>query len=79
MEMLTIVRKTKDYLLIKVPLPKEDGASLPAANDGNKMTAAEKRLWRALRESEKDVRKGRVITAPSITKAIRRYEKRQWD
>ena len=78
MQTPTIVKQTKDYLLIKVPLPRPDGASRAMQKDG-KLTAPEKRLLKTPQESECDVRAGRVITAPNITEALHRYEKRQWD
>lgn len=77
METPTIVRQTKNYLLIKVPLPK--GAGFRSERRNGKMTAAEKRLWKRIREAEQDVRVGRVISAPSIDKALKRYAKRQWN
>jgi len=77
METPTIVRQTKNYLLIKVPLPKSTG--LQSVRKSGKTTAAEKRLWRILQEGERDVKAGRVITARSIDEALKKYAKRQWD
>lgn len=78
METPTIVRRTKDYMLIKVPLPKRD--ILPNRRGRNgKMTPAEKRLRMAIQEGERDVKAGRVITARSIDEALKKYAKRQWD
>lgn len=82
MEVPTIIKQTKEYMLIKVPLPQQGimVASKPIRRDKKlAMSAEEKRLTGALQESERDVRIGRVITAPNITEALRRYEKRQWD
>ena len=78
METPTIVKQTKDYLLIKVPLPKRDNV-LDHLQKDVKMTAAEKRLWKIIQEGKRDTREGRVITAKSIDKALRRYDKHQWD
>lgn len=78
METPTIVRKTKDYLLIKVPLPKPETNDSPVSRNG-KMTAAEKRGWKRLREAKQDIAAGRVITAPSIKEALTRYAEQQWD
>lgn len=78
MEMPTIVKQTRNYLLIKVPLPKQERSNVVVPKNG-KMTAAEKCGWRRLQEAEKDIKEGRVITAPSLKEALRRYEKRQWD
>lgn len=82
METPTIVKQTKNYMLVKIPLPRQAVAEASEAMQRNKkppMNGGEKRLWKALQESERDVRAGRVITAPNITDALRRYEKRQWD
>ncbi|MEK7099018.1 MAG: hypothetical protein AAB916_00700 [Patescibacteria group bacterium] len=82
METPTIVKKTKEYLLIRVPLPRQVPiASSPATPNASvpKMTMAEKRLQRILQKSESDLREGKAITAPTITEALRRYEERQWD
>lgn len=82
MQAPTIVKRTKEYLLIKVPLPAEAPVMpLPTAREtpGVKATLAEKRLRKVLHESERDVAAGRVVTARNITEAMRRYGKRQWD
>lgn len=79
METPTIVKQTKDYLLIKVPLPKQEINGIGVSKKNSKMTTAEKCLLKALQESERDIQAGRVITAPNITEALHRYEKQQWD
>lgn len=82
MQTPTIVKQTKDYMLVKIPLPRQTQVVLSSAvreTPPPAVTAAEKRLRKALQESERDVRAGRVITARNITEALRRYEKRQWD
>lgn len=76
MEVPTIVRKTKDYLLIKVPLPKLDDTVLRVRKN-NKMTPAGKRLWKVIREGEKEYREGKTIRASSIDGALKIYERRQ--
>lgn len=75
----TIVRKTKDYILVKIPLSHEGISATRAMSKNGKMTLAEKRLWRVIQEGERDVKAGRVITAKSIDEALRKYAKRQWD
>lgn len=82
METPTIVKQTKNYMLVKIPLPRQTQAVLTSTVRETPLpavTAAEKRLRKALQESERDVKAGRVITARNITEALRRYEKRQWD
>jgi hypothetical protein len=77
MEIPTIVKRTKKYLLVKIPLAEQGLVVVPSKKD--KMTRAEKRLWDIIQEGESDLREGRVITAKSIDEALRKYEKRQWD
>ena len=69
-------------MIVKIPLPQQGVVEVSEPMQPNKkpaMNAGEKRLWKVLQESERDVRAGRVITAPNITEALRRHEKRQWD
>ena len=56
METPTIVKQTKDYLLIKVPLPKRDNV-LDHLQKDVKMTAAEKRLWKAENFAKRNARR----------------------
>ena len=77
METPTIVKQTKDYMLVKIPLPKKSSIAPPTVKKDN-MTPAEKRLWKIIQEGEGDLREGRVVTAPSITEALRRYDKKRW-
>lgn len=77
METPTIVKRTKKYLLVKIPLAEQGTVVAPSKKD--KMTRAEKQLWDIIQEGERDLREGRVITAKSIDEALRKYEERQWD
>ena len=73
MQTATIVKQTKDYLLIKVPLPRgADLESRPA-----KTTPAEQRLWNTIQEGEKEYREGKTIRAKSIDEALEIYERRK--
>ena len=74
----TIVKQTKKHTLIKVAHPKRVERFLPMQKNII-MTAAEKRVWDIIQEAELDIKDGRVITAPSLAEALRRYEKKQWD
>lgn len=76
MEMPTIVKQTKYYLLIKVPLPKR-GTALVHPQKSDKMTPAEKRLWHIIREGEREYREGKTIRADSTDEALKIYERRQ--
>ena len=79
METPTIVKQTKGYMLVKIPLPKAKRAdiSFPATKNGV-MTATEKRGWKRLQEAEQDIKEGRIITTSSLKEALRRYDKKQW-
>lgn len=77
MQAPTIVKRTKKYVLVKIPLGEQ--GSVAASLKKDTMSRAEKRLWDIIQESEKDLREGRVITAKSIGEALRKHEKRQWD
>ncbi|MDP3772620.1 MAG: hypothetical protein Q8Q94_04615 [bacterium] len=51
MEAPTIVKRTKEYMLIKIPLPRQEVAVAPEPIRRNRklaMNAGEKRLWKAL-------------------------------
>ena len=77
MQTPTIVKQTKEYILVKIPLPKQgDDVTLPTPKN-NKMTAAEKRLWGILRTGEKEYREGKTIRARSIDEALKIYEKKE--
>ena len=78
MQTPTIIKQTKNYLLVKIPLPKQESASLAMRKNG-KSTVAEKHGWKRIQESQRDIQEGRVVTASSLKEALRRYEKRQWD
>ena len=81
MEMPTIVKQTKEYLRIKVPLP----ASAPAAPypvprtapRGAKMTTTEKRLWGIIQDGEREYREGKTIRARSIDGALKIHARKE--
>lgn len=84
MQTPTIVKQTKDYFLIKVPLPKR-GTALVRPQKNDKMTIAspllaakaEKRLWKVIQEGEKEYCEGKTIRASSIDEALKVYERKQ--
>lgn len=77
METPTIVRQTKDYMLIKVPLPR--GTDLNHGQNGKngKMTADERRLWKIIQEGEREYQEGKTISADSAEEALKIYERRK--
>lgn len=72
----TIVRQTKDYLLVKIPLTGGTDLKSPPTPKNGKMTMAEKRLWRIIQEGEREYREGKTISARSIDEALKIYERR---
>jgi len=72
----TIVRQTKDYMLIKVPLPQRSVLSTRGVHNV-KTTMAEKRLWRIIQGGEKEHRTGKTIKASSVDEALKIYEHRK--
>ena len=77
MQTPTIVKQTKDYMLIKVPLPKGVGLGYPALPKKSVMTAAERELWDIIQEGEQEYREGKTIRAESIDEAIKLYDRQK--
>ena len=77
MDTPTVVRQTKDYLLIKIPLPKGDDLTYRLKTKGDKTTTAEQKLWKIIQEGEKEHRLKKTITARSSKEALRIYERRK--
>ena len=65
-------------MIVKIPLPQRADGATQAQKNGA-MTLADKRLLKHIQEAEQDIKKGKVITAPSLKEALRRYDKQQWD
>lgn len=77
MQTPTIVKQTKDYMLVKIPLPKRPDFNLRTVPKNGKMTIAEKGLWKTIREGEREYREGKTIRANSIDEALKIYEQRK--
>lgn len=75
MEIPTIVKRTKKYLLVKIPLAEQGMVVVPSKKA--KMTRAEKRLWDIIQEGEKEYREGKTIRAGNIYEAMKLYAKRR--
>ena len=72
----TIVRQTKDYLLVKIPLPKSGDLAASKLVNGRR-NVVEKRLWRIIQEGEREYREGKTIKAASIDEALKIYERQK--
>ncbi len=77
METPTIVRKTKDYILVKIPLHRGGVPSGRMMHKNGRLTSREKRLWRVIQEGEREYREGKTIRARSIDEALGIYERRK--
>lgn len=76
METATIVKQTKNYMLIKVPLPRRTDFKPAPVHKNDRMNAAEKRLWRIIQQGEREYKEGKTIRANSIDEALEIYERR---
>lgn len=73
----TIVKATKDYLLVKIPLPKQEGLKVRSVRKNGRMNPAEKKLWKIIQEGEREYREGKTIAARSIDEALKLYDRRK--
>lgn len=84
METPTIVRQTKTYMLVKIPLPRQAPiAPLPAVRgetrpmDVPKMNKAQKQLWGIIRDGEQEYQTGKTIRARSIDEALKLHGRKK--
>lgn len=75
METLTIVKQTKSYMLVKIPLPQTEASdfAFPARN----ITKNERMFLQTIQRGEKEYREGKTISARSVDEAMRIYAKRK--
>lgn len=77
METATIVKQTKDYVLIKISLPRGADFKPTPVHKNGQMSAAEKRLWRTIQQGEREYKEGKTIKARSIDEALKIYEQQK--
>lgn len=77
METPTIIKRTKRYLLVKIPLPQAKGGSILAREEIKKLTATEKRILKIVEEGERAYKEGRTIQARSTNEALKIYGQRK--
>lgn len=78
MQTPTIVKQTKDYMLVKIPLPpQKNGAYAPVHEKPKKMSRAEHRLWGIIRDGEQEYRAGKTIRARSIDEALKSHARKK--
>lgn len=75
METPTIVKQTKSYMLVKIPLPRMEDAVF--ASPAPRITKSERAFLQILQRGEKEYQEGKTISASSIDKAMRIYAKRK--
>ena len=77
METPTIIKRTKRYLLVKIPLPQAKGDSILVREKTEKLTAAERRIVRVIKEGERAYKEGRTVQAQSTDEALKIYDQRK--
>lgn len=70
----TIVKQTKSYMLIKVPLPVREEAVF--ASPIRHLSKSERALLRVIQDGEKEYWEGKTVSASSIDDALNIYERR---
>lgn len=78
METPTIVRQTRHYILVKIPLsPQKDRAYTPVLEKPRKISRVEQRLWGIIQEGEREYREGKTIRARSIDEALKVHARKK--
>ena len=77
METPTIIKRTKRYLLVKIPLPQAKRGGVLAREKTKKLTADERHILKIIEEGERDYKGGRTIQARSTNEALNIYEQRK--
>ncbi len=67
----TIVKTTKDYLLLKVPLPRGSHFAVGPVRQNGRLTRAEKWLWKIIQEGEREYREGKLKPIRSLRELMR--------
>ncbi len=76
MEAPTIVKRTKRYLLIKIPLEEKVGV-VDFSPKKAKLTPAEQRVMKLIEQGEQEYREGKTIAAASVDEALKIYGNRK--
>lgn len=84
MQTPTIVKQTRDYMIVKIPLPRHTAAApqpfhptMLAQKANGKLTLAEKRLWKIIQDGEREYREGKTIRARSIDEALKTHARKK--
>jgi len=75
----SVGKTIRDYMLIKVPLPKPkpEGVVFGPVRKTGRLTRAEKRLWKIIQEGEREYREGKTISARSTDEALKMHARRK--
>ena len=77
METPTIVKQTKQYLIVKIPLPVQERGIVEVPEKPKKMSHAEQRLWGIIQEGEREYRERKTIRAQSIDEALKIHARKK--
>ena len=72
----TIVKQTKEYMLVRIPLPQAGNLGL-LQKSKREATAAEKQILKMIAQAEREYREGKTIRASSIDEALAIEAKRK--
>ena len=75
--MPTIVKQTKRYLLVKIPLPQVKRSGVLVREKTRKLTRDERHILKIIEEGEQDYKEGKTIQARSTNEALKIYEQRK--
>lgn len=67
----TIVKTTKDYMLIKVPVPPWAHFEAGPVRKNGKLSRAEQWLWKIIQEGEREYQEGKLKPIKSVRELMR--------
>lgn len=67
----TIVKTTKDYMLLKVPLPRGFRFEVGPVRRNGRLSRAEQWLWKVIQAGEREYREGKLKPIRSLRELMR--------
>lgn len=67
----TIVKTTKDYMLLKVPLPRGFHFDVGPVHRGSRLSRSERWLWNVIQAGEREYREGKLKPIKSLRELMR--------
>ncbi|OHA12425.1 MAG: hypothetical protein A3J10_03265 [Candidatus Sungbacteria bacterium RIFCSPLOWO2_02_FULL_54_10] len=77
METPTIAKQTKQYLIVKIPLPVQEREIIVVPEKSKKIGRAEQRLWGIIQDGEQEYRERKTIRARSIDEALKIHARKK--